>query len=72
MRRTAVGVRRYKYSCSLKLVRLPLSLPATLAALPSISEIPFLDSWFPDLFILVEEIVWRSLVDALAVEHDTC
>ena len=31
----------------LKLVQLPLSLAATLAALPSISEIPFLDSWFP-------------------------
>jgi hypothetical protein len=29
----------------LKLVRLPLSLAATVAALPSISEIPFLDSW---------------------------
>jgi hypothetical protein len=28
----------------LKLARLPLSLAATLAALPSISEIPFLDS----------------------------
>ena len=28
----------------LKLTRLPLSLAATLAALPSISEIPFLDS----------------------------
>jgi hypothetical protein len=27
----------------LKLARLPLSLAATLAALPSISEIPFLD-----------------------------
>jgi len=33
----------------LKLVQLPLSLAATLAALPSISEIPFLDSWFPYL-----------------------
>src|SRR5213079_2688744 len=32
-------------SCRLKLVRLPLSLAATLAALPSMSEIPFLDSW---------------------------
>ena len=31
------------HSCGLKLVRLPLSLAATLAALPSISEIPFLD-----------------------------
>jgi len=30
----------------LKLARLPLSLAATLAALPSISEIPFLDSRF--------------------------
>ena len=30
-------------------------LAATLAALPSISEIPFLDSWFPDPFILVNK-----------------
>ena len=29
----------------LKLVRLPLPLAATLAALPSMSEIPFLHSW---------------------------
>ena len=33
------------HSCRLKLVRLALSLAATLTALPSISEIPFLDSW---------------------------
>src|SRR5216117_4102792 len=33
------------HSCLLKLVWLPLSLAATLTALPSISEIPFLDSW---------------------------
>jgi hypothetical protein len=32
----------------LKLARLPPSLAATLAALPSISETPFLDSWLPD------------------------
>ena len=32
----------------LKLARLPLSLVATLATLPSISEIPFLDSCVPD------------------------
>jgi len=32
----------------LKLVRLPPSLAATLPALHSISEIPFLDSWVPD------------------------
>ncbi len=31
----------------LKLARLPLSLVATLATLPSISEIPFLGSCFP-------------------------
>src|SRR5438477_11744687 len=37
------------HSCRLKLVRLPLSLAATLAALPSISEIPFLDSWVTSL-----------------------
>src|SRR6266508_4360291 len=35
----------------LKLVRLPPSLAATLAALPSISEIPFLDSCFPAFLI---------------------
>ena len=39
----------------LKLVRLPLPLAATLAALPSISEIPFLDSWFSDLLVLVKQ-----------------
>src|SRR5438046_3191884 len=33
------------HSCGLKLVRPPLSLAATLAALPSMSEIPFLHSW---------------------------
>ena len=33
----------------LKLARLPLSLAATLAALPSVSEIPFLDSCVPNL-----------------------
>jgi hypothetical protein len=32
----------------LKLSRCPHSFAATLAALPSISEFPFLDSWFPD------------------------
>ena len=32
----------------LKLSRYPRSFAATLAALPSISEIPFLDSWVPD------------------------
>ena len=35
----------------LKLVRLPPSLAATLAALPSISEIPFLDSRVPAFLI---------------------
>ena len=35
----------------LKLARLPLSLAATLAALPSISEIPFLDSSVPAFLI---------------------
>src|SRR5438552_1575539 len=35
----------------LKLVRLPPSLAATLAALPSISEIPFLDSCVPAFLI---------------------
>src|SRR5207247_9035761 len=33
----------------LKLARLPPLLAASRAALPSISEIPFLDSWVPDL-----------------------
>ena len=37
-----------------KLARLPLSLAATLAVLPSISEIPFLDSCFPDSFLSAE------------------
>ena len=32
----------------LKLSRYPRSFAATLAVLPSISEIPFLDSWVPD------------------------
>jgi hypothetical protein len=32
----------------LKLSRYPRSFAATVAALPSISEIPFLDSWVPD------------------------
>ena len=35
-------------SSELKLARLPPSLAATLAALPSISKTPFLDSWLPD------------------------
>jgi hypothetical protein len=34
---------------ALKLSRSPRSFAATLAALPSISEIPFLDSCVPDL-----------------------
>jgi len=35
----------------LKLARLPLSLAATVAALPSISEIPFLDFRVPAFLI---------------------
>jgi len=55
----------------LKLVRLPLPLAATLAALPSISEIPFLDSWFSDFISSGKAILWRSVVDAFAAGHDT-
>src|SRR5437588_4093527 len=55
----------------LKLVRLPLPLAATLAALPSISEIPFLDSWFSDFISSGKVILWRSVVDAFAAGHDT-
>ena len=41
----------------LKLVRVPALSPPALAALPSISELPFprfLDSWFPDSLFLIE------------------
>src|SRR5438552_16640510 len=55
----------------LKLVWLPLPLAATLAALPSISEIPFLDSWFSDFISSGKAILWRSVVDAFAAGHDT-
>jgi len=40
--------RRFIHFPGLKLARLPLSLPASLAVFLSISEIPFLDSYLPD------------------------
>ena len=48
--RAKLSVSDSKSSCvpALKLSRYPRFFAATLAALPSISEIPFLDSCFPD------------------------